>query len=172
MPKLPVHVQTHKEAFDRNQRVRAMHRKTAEVRSRLSRVNQITHRSAHSTNEIDSNLVQEHQSRIDTEPTVARAASLDRQPDPHFGDVFGSVPLPPAFILPPTMALHSAPYARVHSSVIGKTPPSQTSLGMTVRKRKARKDKGLKHKSAAAIKPRRCLTCVRNCGPNIYAFSG
>jgi len=149
-----------------------MHRKTTEVRSRLSRVNQITYRSAHSTNEIDSNLVQEHQSRIDTEPTVARAASLDRQPDPHFGDVFGPVSLPPAFTLPAIMALHSAPYARVHTSIIGKIPPSQTPLGMPVRKRKVMKDKDLKHKSAAAIKPRRCLTCVRNRGPNIYTCSG
>jgi len=50
MPKLPVHIRTHKETFDRNQRVRAMHRKTLEVRSRLSRVNQITYRSAQLTN--------------------------------------------------------------------------------------------------------------------------
>ena len=50
MPKLPVHIRTHKETFDRNQQVRAMHRKTLEVRSRLSRVNQITYRSAQLTN--------------------------------------------------------------------------------------------------------------------------
>jgi hypothetical protein len=42
MPKLPVHVQTHKEMFDQNQRIGAMHQKTADAHNRLSRLNDST----------------------------------------------------------------------------------------------------------------------------------
>ena len=138
MPKLPVHIRTHKETFDRNQRVRAMHRKTLEVRSRLSRVNQITYRSAQSTNEIDRTLVQEQQSTVNAETAAVRAASLELQTVPQFRDVFSPVPLPPAFTLPEVMALHSAPYARVYTSIIGEVPPTETHVATSARKRRVR----------------------------------
>ena len=43
MPKLPVHIWTHKETVDQNQQIRAMHQKTADVCNRLSRINAITY---------------------------------------------------------------------------------------------------------------------------------
>ena len=149
-----------------------MHRKTLEVRSRLSRVNQIIYRPAQLTNEIDSTLVQEQQSTMNAETAAVRAASLELQTVLQFGDVFSPVPLPPAFTLPEVMALHFAPYARVYTSIIGEVPPTETHVARSVRKRRARRDTGQKHKLAGARKPRRCLTCVKNRGPNIYTCSG
>ena len=50
MPKLPVHIRTHRELFDRNQRIRGMQEKTKAVRKQLSRTNQITYRLSKLTN--------------------------------------------------------------------------------------------------------------------------
>ena len=55
MPKLPVHVQTHKEMFDLNQRIKVMHQKTTDVRNRLSGINDITYQSVQQpTNAVDA----------------------------------------------------------------------------------------------------------------------
>ena len=104
--------------------------------------------------------------------SATRATSLELQPAPQFRDVFGPVPLPSAFTLPAMMALHSALYARVYTSIIGGAPPTQTPLTMSMRNRKVRRDKGQKHKLAVVRKPRHCHTCVRNHRPNLYTCSG
>ena len=109
---------------------------------------------------------------MNTETTAVRAASFELQPVPQFGDVFLSIPLPPPFTLPEVMALYSAPYARVYTSIIGEVPSTETHVAMSARKMRVRRDTDRKHKLAAERKPRRCLTCVKNRGLNIYTYSG
>ena len=86
--------------------------------------------------------------------TATRAASLELQPAPQFGDVFGPVPLPSLFTLPAAMSLHCALYAQVYSSVIGGVPPVQTPLVISTRNRKVRRVNGQTHKLAVVRKPR------------------
>ena len=172
MPKLPVHVRTHKKMFDRNQRIKTMNRKIADARSRLGRINQITYQSMQSTGNIvsggsDDALVQQLQRVTVSEAAGTAATSPELQSTSAIQprEMFEPVSLPPAFALPPVMALHSAPYSRVHTSTIGEVPPAPT-------KRSVRKDKGKKHKLTTLRKPRRCLVCVQNNGPNIYTCNG
>ena len=173
MPKLSVHVQTRKKMFDRNQRVKAMNGKITDARSRLGRINQITYQSMQSTGNIvlggsDDALVQQPQPVAVSEAAGTAATSPELQSTSAIQprEMFEPVSLPPAFALPPVVALHSAPHSRVHTSTIGEVPPVPPT------KRSVRKDKGKKHKLTTLRKPRRCLVCVQNNGPNIYTCNG
>ena len=174
MPKLPVHVRTHKETFDRNQRIRAMHQKTADARSRLDRVNHITYQSMQSSSGTDNTLTEQQQSGTVTETAATAAASLELEYAPAVPEgLFGPIPLPPAFALPAVMALHSAPYSRVHTSTIGDAPSALAPPATLGRKRNVRKDKGKTHKRCTTVrKPNRCMTCVKNNGPNRHTCKG
>ena len=111
LPKLPVHVQTHKETVDQNQQIRAYHQKTADVRHGLSRTNSITYQSVQQpTSVVDTAPGQQQKSWTPIETTAITAASLELQSAPdHLREVFGKISLPTAFTLPTLMALHSAP---------------------------------------------------------------
>ena len=135
--KLPVHVRTHKETFDRNQRIKAMHRKTTDARNR---VNQITYQSMQSTGALvlessDDTAVTE------TAAVVAALYELRSPPATRSREICEPIPLPPAFALPQVMALDSAPYSRVHTSTTGEVPPAWIEKSVW-------KDKG-KHKQTA-----------------------
>ena len=157
MPKLPVHIRTHRELFDRNQRIRGMQEKTEAVRKQLSRINQITYRLSKLTNN----------------PTVEGFSRPSEQDSDVIGvttaatssGFFGTIPMPPAFALPALMALHNAPYSTIFTSTIGEP------LKLPTRRRKVRKDKGVKRKEGLR-KPSRCMTCVNNGGSNFYTCNG
>ena len=141
MPKLPVHVRTHRARFNRSQRIRAMDRKTKDDRERLKKLNQVTYQSAQagSRTAIDSGR--------------------------HFRGGFSSIELPPQFALPNSVGLHSAPYTKVHTSVIGEVlQPS--------RKRKGRSDKGKSRAKQPMRQPPRCMNCVKNGGSNFSSCKG
>ena len=145
MPKLPVHIRTHRDRFRQSRRIRAMHQKTKKAREKLSSINEITYNSCQTMN-----------------PTglAGEAAAKDAE-DGNLTTLTGigstEIPLPPAFTLPELISLHPAPYSRVHVSTIGEVPQPPT------KKRKERSDKG-KKRNKQNPKPRRCMECVRNGG--------
>jgi hypothetical protein len=151
MPKSSVHVQTHTETFDRNQRIRDKYRRTADVHNRLGRVNRITHQYTQLTSGLDSPSMQQEQSGTVAETTAAISACLELEFTPaRSGEVFRPIPLPPAFALPAVMALHSARYSRVHTPTIGEVPPA-SKPGET---RRVRSDKGKKYQKTRQFKNR------------------
>jgi len=101
MPKLPVHIRTHRELFDRNQRIRGMQEKTKAVRKQLSRTNQITYRLSKLTN----NPTVEDFSRPSEQDSDAIGVTTAATPS----GFFGTIPMPPAFALPVLVTLHNAP---------------------------------------------------------------
>ena len=124
MPKLPVHIRTHREIFDRNQRIRGMEDKTKCVRKQLSRINDITYHSAR------------HTHKPTVEDSNVSALTPLPQANQEVAAMFGPIPLPPAFTYPVQWALHSAPFSRIHNSTIGEDPVQLK------RRRRGRSDKG------------------------------
>jgi len=149
MPKLPVHIRTHRDRYRRSRRIRAMHQKTKNACKKLSTINEITYNSAQTLNP--------------TGPAGEAAAQGTEDLTTLTGTGFAQIPLPPAFTLPDLMSLHPAPYSRVHASTIGEVPQPPT------KKRKERSDKG---KQRNKLKPRRCMGCVRNGGQHYDTCSG
>ena len=73
--------------------------------------------------------------------------------------------MPLAFALLAVMALHAAPYSRVHTSTIGDLD----EILARGNNRKTQNDKG---KEISNIKPRCCMDRVTNGGSNIYTCRG
>ena len=84
MPQLPyLPVQTHKEMFDWNQRIRDMHQRTVDVRDRLSRFNHITYKSIQLTSVLDNAPIKQEQYGTVSKTTQAIAASLELESTPN-----------------------------------------------------------------------------------------
>ena len=157
MPKLPVHIRTHRKNFDRSQHIRGMQEKTKGVRKQLSRINHITYASATSAKEPVVEGV--------TQILVQQSNAMNVSGATASNQIFLPIPMPPVFALPAVIALHDAPYSRVHTSTIAHLD----EIIAKGNKRKVRNDKGKKKPNR---KPRRCMVCVTNGGANVYTCRG
>ena len=116
---------------------------------------------------------QQQYSGTPVKTTATTGASLELQSAPAYSrEVFGTIPLSPAFALPAVIALYSAPYSRVYTSIIGDIPPASKTVEILWGKRRVRKNKGKVHKRPTVRNSSRCLVFVRNHGPNLYTCAG
>ena len=160
--KLPCHIRTHLESWERNQRAKEAFQRTKAGRERLEELNAIglleasqEEQAGSSSPDPPANSAAPEPARL--QPNQPAAQSLQhnvprqnqqpsqahRLPPPSFGHMYGAIPYPPALPLPPPRALHAAPYVTVVDSFIGE----RSSIGNL--------PGGRKRKRA----PRRCMTC-------------
>ena len=156
MPKLPCHIRDHLESWERNQRIKELHMRTIDGRTKLEQLNKMTDSVA--ATEIESKqttTVPEKQtspapSQSAPDPTgfvpIHSLASQYQEGimlDPF---LFPVIPYPPALPVPSAKSFHPNAFTIVASTMIGYRPndfPNRTEEP----KRKVRSDKGKKRKS-------------------------